>query len=664
MENEKDNMNVNKETDKAKAVEAKSNTEDKQQSPQPEQKESAQQQGKPVQAEQSTPVQAKQDKPVQAEQSTPVQAKQDRPVQAEQSTPVQAKQEKPVQKEPPAVNIADEIDKILKEVRNEVKEVQEKTEQEQAVTSEKEEMVDISSNANHINLTAAPDNAAKAVTATKVFSAAVPNTKTTSAKTKEKNPMSMYTVIGIIGAFFLIAASFLGIWKLNPSVTPVSATVNIPDGTVPSFSQEIVFLKGIHIAGVDVSGKTLEEAQALLSLKGEDLISDVSIKIGHNGEEYGYTKEDFDFTYDIPSTLQKAYAFNESVLDKNSADAVGNALTTDSSYDVDAEKGIVNFKLDGKVTESSVQKVVKRVAKEIDIPCVEPHATKFDPSKKGDKRFTFKEGNNGTAINQDQLRLDILDAFERGDFSKTLSVTTQESKPELSMEEVKKATVLLSKFSTVSSNTYNANENMRTALKAMNGTIIEPGGIYSFNKLTGDSNQTSNGYLPAGVIAGGEMTTGIGGGICQAATTIYNAAILANMEVVERSPHLWCSQYVYGGLDAAIDWQQNDDPTAYQGIDLKMKNTTKYQMFMKAYMEGVTLNIEIYGWQDPSFDEIRTESHSNWQGSSQYGFLAERVYYLNGKEVKRANLPDSVYDYSAAGIRPGDPGNVSTKINR
>ena len=224
------------------------------------------------------------------------------------------------------------------------------------------------------------------------------------------------------------------------------------------------------------------------------------------------------------------------------------------------------------------------------------------------------------------------------------------------MDEVKKATVLLAKFSTVSTNTYNANHNMKTAFNSINGKIVEPGGIFSFNECTGDSNLASNGYLPASVIANGQYELGYGGGICQAATTIYNAGIRANMGIEERYPHLWCSPYVYGGLDATID---------YGNLDLKLKNNTEFQMFFRTYMDGVTLYCEIYGWQSPEFDEVRTESECTWVESEEYGYRAERVFYLNGKEVKREDLPDSVYSLSQGHyVVEGDPGNVSTKIDR
>ncbi len=329
----------------------------------------------------------------------------------------------------------------------------------------------------------------------------------------------------------------------------------------------------------------------------------------------------------------------------------------DGTVEVNTENNTVNFLVEHKITQASVQKVIKRVAKKVDIPCVEPHVSKYDTAQsKNSKRYTFEEGSQGKSIDQDALIKAAMDAFNGGQTSVSLTAQSHETKPTLQMSDVKQATKLIGKFSTITTNSYNANVNMETALNSINGTILEPGGTLSFNQCTGNSNLMSNGYLPAGVISQGAMTTGIGGGICQAATTLYNAAIMANMEIVEREPHLWCSYYVYGGLDATIDWGN---------IDLKVKNNSKYQMFFRCWMDGVVLNVEIYGWQSPEFDEVRTETELDWSSWEAYGYNAYRVFYKNGKKVRSEELPYSTYSLSnGGGIRGADLGNVSTKLTQ
>lgn len=486
-------------------------------------------------------------------------------------------------------------------------------------------------------------------------------TKTQAVENKPKAEKKSSHLFAKIFAGFIVAAvltgvSAYGISKINPEVVPASTTVKVPGGTVKAVESQPVFLKGIKIAGVDVGGKTPEEVKSLLAIRGTSLIPDISLTVSYEGVDYSYKKQDFDFTYDINQVVDTAFKFSKSVSDAGSSDILSTA-PGDGSANVDTTNKTVDFNIKYQVTQSSVQKVIKRIAKKVDVPCVEPHVSKFDTKQsKNSKRYTFKEGSDGKAIDQDQLITDAIKQFNQGEKNVKLTATSYESKPTLKMADVKKATKLIGKFSTITTNTYNANCNMETALNSINGTILEPGATLSFNECTGNSNLTENGYLEAGVIQGGAMTSGVGGGVCQAATTLYNAAIMANMEIVEREPHLWCSYYVYGGLDATIDWGN---------IDLKVKNNSKYQMFFRCWMDGSELNVEIYGWQSPDFDEVRTESELDWSSSEAYGYLAYRVFYKNGKEVKREELPYSQYSLSnGGGIRGADPGNVSTKLKQ
>ena len=473
---------------------------------------------------------------------------------------------------------------------------------------------------------------------------------------KKSNHTFAKIFCGFLVSLLLSGATFYYMYKYVPEILPVSASVDIPGGTVKPPEEEVVFLKGIQVAGFDIGGKTLEEAKSLLALRGTAILPPISLSVNYNGVTLDYDNDDFDFTYNLNDAIERAYKYNQEVLDSNSNDIMSKS-PTDENAKVDKDKSTVNFEVDYKITEASVKKVVKRVAKEVDDPCVEPHVSKFDTSKsKNSQRYTYTEGSEGTVIDQDELITNAMEAFNNGETEVSLTATGIVDKPKLKMADVKKATKLIGKFSTYTTNTYNANLNMAQSLKAINGTILEPGDTLSFNECTGDSNQTSNGYYPAGVISNGAMTTGVGGGICQTATTLYNAGIMANMEIVEREPHLWCSYYVYGGLDATIDWGN---------IDLKMKNNTDYQMFFKCWMDGTQLNIEIYGWQSPDFDEVRTETELDWYTSESYGYNSYRVFYKNGKEVEREELPYSVYSLSnGGGIRGADPGDVSKKLKQ
>jgi vancomycin resistance protein YoaR len=529
-------------------------------------------------------------------------------------------------------------------------------------SNEEDEMVDITELSKQTPASTAPATPVAEPKATKekpkATSTATVASNTGTAKKEKKKSNHLFAKIfcGFLTAILLSGGAFYYMYKYVPEIIPVASSVNVPGGTVKPPEEEIVFLKGMQVSGFDIGGKTLDEAKSLLALRGSSLLPKLNLTVSYKSEDHIYKNDDFEFTYNLNQAIENAYKYNQKILDAGSNDIMSDKPSDENAV-VDSENGTVNFELDYRVTQSSVQKIIKRLAKEVDEPCIEPHVSKFDTSQsKNSKRYTFKEGSEGTVIDQDELIKATLDAFNDGETEVLLTATGITDKPKLKMADVKKATRLIGKFSTYSTNTYNANLNMAQALKVINGTILEPGDTLSFNDCTGDSNQTSNGYYPAGVISNGKMTTGVGGGICQTATTLYNAGIMANMEIVEREPHLWCSYYVYGGLDATIDWGN---------IDLKMKNNSDYQMFFKCWMDGTQLNIEIYGWQSPDFDEVRTETELDWYTSESYGYNAYRVFYKNGKEVKREDLPYSVYSLSnGGGIRGADPGDVSKKLKQ
>lgn len=145
-------------------------------------------------------------------------------------------------------------------------------------------------------------------------------------------------------------------------------------------------------------------------------------------------------------------------------------------------------------------------------------------------------------------------------------------KPEIT-EELIKANLfrdVLCSYSTVfpneTENDRNRSVNIRLAVEAINGTILLPGDTFSFNEVVGQRTE-QKGYLPANVYNPDGISPGIGGGICQVSSTLYNAALKANLKITERNPHIYMVAYVPLGLDATV---------SYGTQDLKFTNSTKW----------------------------------------------------------------------------------------
>ena len=180
-------------------------------------------------------------------------------------------------------------------------------------------------------------------------------------------------------------------------------------------------------------------------------------------------------------------------------------------------------------------------------------------------------------------------------------------------------------FSTVSTNNENGTYNMSRALKSFNQVVIQPGQTLSFFGVAGPCGK-AEGYKQAGVVGG----VGYGGGICQASTTLYGAAIRAGLTIVQRRNHSVPSTYVPIGQDAMVD---------YGSSDLKFRNDYDYPVKLVTYVSGKTLYAEVWGIQPDWYDYVNVRSWSTGSKSA----VAYRDYVKNGKTVKTEQLPSSYY---------------------
>lgn len=183
----------------------------------------------------------------------------------------------------------------------------------------------------------------------------------------------------------------------------------------------------------------------------------------------------------------------------------------------------------------------------------------------------------------------------------------------------------VSSFYTISTNTWNGTYNMMRALNSFNNVVIWPGQTLSFFGTAGRCG-AAEGYLLAGVVGG----SGYGGGICQASTTLYGAAIRANLTVVQRQNHSVPSTYVPIGQDAMVNWGTSD---------LKLRNDNNYPIKIVVNCYGNTLQCDMYGIQPEWYDYIAIDS---WRTGSRSA-SAHKVYYKDGQIIHYEGLPSSWY---------------------
>jgi hypothetical protein len=155
----------------------------------------------------------------------------------------------------------------------------------------------------------------------------------------------------------------------------------------------------------------------------------------------------------------------------------------------------------------------------------------------------------------------------------------------LALDQAQGYTYLLGGFSTpLKASDTGRNHNIKVAAFYLDHLLIPPGGIFSFNSATG-KRTLANGYVYAKQLYMGQPVTGVGGGICQVATTIFNAALLSGFQVLKHTPHSQTVYYISPGRDA----------TVADGIDLVLKNDSGQEVLLVAKVVEDRLNISFYG---------------------------------------------------------------------
>lgn len=443
---------------------------------------------------------------------------------------------------------------------------------------------------------------------------------------KKRNPFAKIAVPVAAAAVILTAGVVASSVSLGLfSGETHEAFIATPQSAAELAAPQGIFLEGISVAGVDLGGQTMKAARELLTVQESEMIPSINYTLSCNDKIVYITEDDFDFSFDTVQRLNEAYEYSEymrAILNSESRTTLKGSEKRD--YPI-----LMTF------DESSVKKACQAVAEKVNVPMQDAHVTNIDVTKENvADMFSFADGVTGSTLDVDDLVNQINTLRKNKQYTADIIGEMLNVEPTISLEDLKKNLVLISQYVTYSGNTWAGNMNMMTAMESMNGTIIKPGEVFSFNGHTGNSNLAENGYYAAGVIVNGRSADGIGGGICQAATTIYNAAVRADMTVVEREPHTWPSVYVPIGIDSAID---------YGNIDMKFRNDTEHEVYLICYMEGAALNAFIYGYKPTDYDEICISSWFTGYSGNGFGAVAERNYYKGGKIVKTEDLPSSYY---------------------
>ncbi len=181
--------------------------------------------------------------------------------------------------------------------------------------------------------------------------------------------------------------------------------------------------------------------------------------------------------------------------------------------------------------------------------------------------------------------------------------------------------------------TSNRCANVKNAAGRINGKIVAPNEVFSFNETVG-KRSVANGFFTATEYVNGESVEGIGGGTCQVSSTLYNAVLYSDLSIVSRTSHMFAVNYCPLGQDATV---------ADSGVDFKFLNNTDYPIKISAVTSGYSITVSIIGTQrdDPRTVKI-INSSSKTNGNTSVRSVRQ-VYNSAGELIRTENLSSSYY---------------------
>ncbi|WP_458398303.1 VanW family protein [Anaerotignum sp.] len=351
--------------------------------------------------------------------------------------------------------------------------------------------------------------------------------------------------------------------------------------------QELLSAEGIYqgvtIDGADVAG--LSEAEALQMLQDkykteiDGQVLTLYYEAEEDAEEVSEEEPVEEMKWEIPfAEIGAGYDVEGAV---KTAYETGRAGTEEENFKVGKEllKGTIDIEVPYTYDDALMDAKLAEIAEEFDREAEDSTVTR----KNG--KFIITEEKDGLKMDKKKT-IEAVTAVMDTRMSGEALITAEVTKAEVTAEDNEHVTDLIGTYYTTFNNSdRNRNTNLAVGCNYINGTILAPGEVFSANIELG-SQTAAGGYKMAGVYNNGKVEQGMAGGVCQVTTTLYNAALMAELEIVERHPHSMTVGYVPLGRDAAV---------AGNYKDLKFRNNTEYPIMIEAYASGGKLVMNIFG---------------------------------------------------------------------
>ena len=425
--------------------------------------------------------------------------------------------------------------------------------------------------------------------------------------------------------------------------------------------------EGVYIGTTYVGGYSKGQARQMIS-EIYSTVEDREVTVYWDGDPVTTSLEAFDVHWGIEEAL-------------NEAIRIGRSHGTLSSYfaSMDLRMGTFHMELAKTVDRDKIVRFVDDLADERDVKAKNAKIELENGS------FVVTEGSSGRRTEREVTVNKIVNTFINTDPEATLTVVAavDEVEPEIKGEQLRNIQDMLGEASSIylepgKEHGSRAN-NVEVATAFINGTVLMPGEQVSTSKMMKDRTE-DNGYQSGTQMYNGQMEDAIGGGVCQVASTLYNALLKAELQIDKRSNHSMIIPYLPPSKDAAI---------ATGSKDLIFTNNTEYPIYLRGETDGSNVIFMVYGKEtrpagrtveyesvedsrvvseiETVYDDTLDEGTVKYSGSQHdevYSHL-EKVVYENGVEVSRETVHSDHYQLSIlteiVGTKPTEPAPENTE---
>jgi vancomycin resistance protein YoaR len=407
--------------------------------------------------------------------------------------------------------------------------------------------------------------------------------------------------------------------------------------SIPTVSYTLETLDRIHhqlpnnvyVDNINIGGKTVVQAEDIIDQRInqiENKVIDITLNSKGHAQKYKFILEDMGYYSDKDKIKSDVFSILHNDLD------LVEKLKMYNNIDKSGRVYRIPHNIDFNRFANELKKIdVSNLSKPVNA------AYKYENGK-----VNIVGGSSGYELDLQGLHNKILEGIRENRYEFTVDL--KEVKPQITIESLlnqgikEKTSSFITKFS-ISNRPRTSN--IRLAASIIDGTILAPGETFSFNKTVGQRT-AKRGFYKAGVYINGKLDEDVGGGICQVSTTLYNAVLLSDLEVIERSNHSLTVPYVPLSRDAAVSWGTKD---------FKFRNNTENYIYIHAQSTGNVISFELFGTKnhnrrvelistvlnhiEPPLEYIEDESLE----------LGKETVLDKGHDGYRSKLSRRVYEY-------------------